>query len=72
MTPEELAELQSLTEELEELTARMRRLYEERNVPNHVPLVARPDDHELMALARDMEAYNARNAAFWARFPSSS
>lgn len=67
MTPAELAELSALTEERDALNERIRTLHEERNVPSYVPLVARSHDEELLALARDMEAYNAREAAFWKR-----
>jgi hypothetical protein len=59
-----LDELTAITEAREAFNERTRRLHESRGVPTHVPLVATPNDDEMMQYMADGEALVAREKAF--------
>ncbi|MFC4137129.1 MULTISPECIES: hypothetical protein [unclassified Microbacterium] len=59
-----LDEMTAITEAREAFNERTRRLHESRGVPSHVPIVATPDDDEIMQYIADGEALLAREKAF--------
>lgn len=63
-----LDEFAALNEAWEAFNERTRQLHEQRGVPSHVPLVARPSDKELMDYLEQYRALQARDRAFFAKY----
>lgn len=59
-----LDEMTAITEAREAFNERTRLLHQSRGVPSHVPIVARPDDDEIMQYIADGKALVAREEAF--------
>ena len=63
-----LEEMAALNEAWEVFNERTPELHEQRGVPSHVPLVARPGDQELMDYLEEGLALQARDRAFFEKY----